>query len=196
MTFLLSMNRKEPCECARIQAAAATLRLNPRGREALWARRKRAWSTELRGMTQVWLKIVVAESFMKLLQSLSFVEVGSSLTKNAFFVNLFPVFLVEQNEDTLKRRSVEKSLSIMDYYQHDMFSHLEKDSRKLSQYNLLHKESALDGKAGDRLSVSIQTPHCFPANQIRSLTAVLQACCRFPSSILFMLNFPVKEAVQ
>uniref|UniRef100_A0A3Q3CJA4 NCK associated protein 5 n=1 Tax=Haplochromis burtoni TaxID=8153 RepID=A0A3Q3CJA4_HAPBU len=62
---------------------------------------------------------------------------------------------VEQNEDTLKRRSVEKSLSIMDYYQHDMFSHLEKDSRKISQYNLLHKESALDGKAGDRLSKEI-----------------------------------------
>lgn len=63
--------------------------------------------------------------------------------------------LVEQNEDTLKRRSVEKSLSIMDYYQHDMFSHLEKDSRKISQYNLLHKESSLDGKAGDRLSKEI-----------------------------------------
>ncbi|XP_030601878.1 nck-associated protein 5-like isoform X2 [Archocentrus centrarchus] len=63
--------------------------------------------------------------------------------------------LVEQNEDTLKRRSVEKSLSIMDYYQHDMFSHLEKDSRKISQYNLLHKESPLDGKAGDRLSKEI-----------------------------------------
>ncbi|XP_072235840.1 nck-associated protein 5-like isoform X2 [Leuresthes tenuis] len=59
---------------------------------------------------------------------------------------------VERNEGTLKRRSVEKSLSIMDYYQHDMFSHLEKDSRRISQYNLLHKESSLDGKAGDRLS--------------------------------------------
>ncbi|XP_051797840.1 nck-associated protein 5 isoform X3 [Acanthochromis polyacanthus] len=62
---------------------------------------------------------------------------------------------VEQNEETLKRRSVEKSLSIMDYYQHDMFTHLEKDSRRISQYNLLHKESSLDGKAGERLSKEI-----------------------------------------
>ncbi|KAM9334168.1 nck-associated protein 5-like [Symphorus nematophorus] len=62
---------------------------------------------------------------------------------------------VDQNEETLKRSSVEKSLSIMDYYQHDVFSHLEKDSRRLSQYNLLHKESSLDGKAGDRLSKEI-----------------------------------------
>lgn len=85
MTFLLSVNRKEPCECARTQAAAVTPKLNPRGREALWARRKRPWSTELRGMTQVWLKVVVAESFMKLPQSLSFVEVGSSLTKKCLF---------------------------------------------------------------------------------------------------------------
>ncbi|XP_059183874.1 nck-associated protein 5-like [Centropristis striata] len=62
---------------------------------------------------------------------------------------------VDQNEETLKRSSVEKPLSIMDYYQHDMYSHLEKDSRRISQYNLLHKESSLDGKAGDRLSMEI-----------------------------------------
>ncbi|XP_026217512.1 nck-associated protein 5-like isoform X2 [Anabas testudineus] len=62
---------------------------------------------------------------------------------------------VDDNEETLKRSSVEKSLSIMDYYQHDMFSHLEKESRRISQYNLLHKESSLDGKAGDRLSKEI-----------------------------------------
>ncbi|XP_028287880.1 nck-associated protein 5-like isoform X2 [Parambassis ranga] len=59
---------------------------------------------------------------------------------------------VEQNEDTLKRRSVAKSLSIMDCYQHDVFSHLEKDGRRISQYNLLHMESSLDSKAEDRLS--------------------------------------------
>ncbi|MEQ2161845.1 hypothetical protein GOODEAATRI_013759, partial [Goodea atripinnis] len=59
---------------------------------------------------------------------------------------------VEQNEDTLKSQNVEKSLSIMDYYQHEMFSHLEKDGRRISQYNLLHKESSLDGKAGDLIS--------------------------------------------
>ncbi|XP_038138048.1 nck-associated protein 5-like isoform X2 [Cyprinodon tularosa] len=59
---------------------------------------------------------------------------------------------VEQNEDTLKSQRVEKSLSIMDYYQHEMFSHLEKDGKRISQYKLLHKESSLDGKAGDRIS--------------------------------------------
>lgn len=67
---------------------------------------------------------------------------------------------MDQNEETLKRSSVEKSLSIMDYYQHDVFSHLEKDSRRISQYNLLHKEASLDGKAVDRLSVSVKTAHC------------------------------------
>ncbi|XP_068575555.1 nck-associated protein 5-like isoform X2 [Cebidichthys violaceus] len=62
---------------------------------------------------------------------------------------------VERNEETLKRSSGEKALSIMDYYQHDMYSHLEKDSRRISQYNLLHKDSSLDGHAGDRLSKEI-----------------------------------------
>ncbi|XP_026157625.1 nck-associated protein 5-like isoform X2 [Mastacembelus armatus] len=57
-----------------------------------------------------------------------------------------------ENEDTLKRSSVGTSLSIMDYYQHGMFSHLEKDGGRISQYNLLHEESSLDSKAGDRLS--------------------------------------------
>lgn len=61
----------------------------------------------------------------------------------------------EQNEETLTRSSVEKSLSIMDYYQHEMFSPVEKDSRRISQYNLLHKERSPDGRAGDRLSVSV-----------------------------------------
>ncbi|TNN50740.1 Nck-associated protein 5 [Liparis tanakae] len=61
---------------------------------------------------------------------------------------------VAQNEETLKRSSVETSLSIMDYYQHEMYAHLEKDSRRISQYNLLHTEASLDGSAGDRLSVS------------------------------------------
>ncbi|XP_028427527.1 nck-associated protein 5-like isoform X3 [Perca flavescens] len=62
---------------------------------------------------------------------------------------------VDKNEETLKRSSVEKSLLIMDYYQHDTYSHLEKDSRRISQYKLLHKESSLDGKARDRLSKEI-----------------------------------------
>ncbi|XP_040888568.1 nck-associated protein 5-like isoform X2 [Toxotes jaculatrix] len=83
---------------------------------------------------------------------------------------------VDQNEETLKRSSVEKSLSIMDYYQHDVFSHLEKDSRRISQYNLLHKESSLDGKAGDRLSREIpleKTPAS--ANQPGSLDFSLES---------------------
>lgn len=70
-----------------------------------------------------------------------------------------PPSTVEQNEETLKRSSVETSLSIMDYYQHDMFSHLE-DSRRISQYNLLHKESSRDGNEGDSLSVSISNTAC------------------------------------
>ncbi|KAM3857093.1 nck-associated protein 5-like [Diretmus argenteus] len=53
---------------------------------------------------------------------------------------------LDQNEETLKRSSVEKPLSIMDYYQHDVFSQLEKDGRRISQYNLLH-DASLDGKA-------------------------------------------------
>ncbi|XP_041637953.1 nck-associated protein 5-like isoform X2 [Cheilinus undulatus] len=83
---------------------------------------------------------------------------------------------VDRNEETLKRRSVEKPLSIMDYYQHDVFSHLEKDSRRISQYNLLHKESSLDGKAGDRLSKEIpmeKTP--ISANQSGSLDFSLES---------------------
>ncbi|XP_023275981.1 nck-associated protein 5 isoform X4 [Seriola lalandi dorsalis] len=83
---------------------------------------------------------------------------------------------VDQNEETLKRSSVETSLSIMDYYQHDMFSHLEKDSRRISQYNLLHKESSLDGKAGDRLSKEMpqeKTP--ISSNQPGSLDFSLES---------------------
>ncbi|XP_045915760.1 nck-associated protein 5-like isoform X2 [Micropterus dolomieu] len=82
---------------------------------------------------------------------------------------------VDQNEETLKRSSMEKSLSIMDFYQHDAFSHLE-DSRRISQYNLLHKESSLDGKAGDRLSKEIpmeKTP--ISANQPGSLDFSLES---------------------
>uniref|UniRef100_A0A3B3DIH4 NCK associated protein 5 n=2 Tax=Oryzias melastigma TaxID=30732 RepID=A0A3B3DIH4_ORYME len=83
---------------------------------------------------------------------------------------------VEQSEETLKKRNAEKSLSIMDYYQHDVFSHLETDARTISQYSLLHKESSLDGKAGDRLSVSIWTAHYSGLIGFLSLKAPLQAC--------------------
>ncbi|XP_065807999.1 nck-associated protein 5 isoform X1 [Labrus bergylta] len=82
---------------------------------------------------------------------------------------------VDHNEETLKRSSVEKTPSIMDYYQHDVFSHLE-DSRRLSQYNLLHKESSLDGKAGDRLSKEIPMEKtAISANQSGSLDFSLES---------------------
>ncbi|XP_029374012.1 nck-associated protein 5 isoform X2 [Echeneis naucrates] len=80
-----------------------------------------------------------------------------------------------EEEETLKRRSMEKPLLIMDYYQHDMFSHLE-DSRRLSQYNLLHRESSVDGRAADRLS--IETPQektALGANQPGSLDFSLES---------------------
>ncbi|XP_074520762.1 nck-associated protein 5-like isoform X2 [Halichoeres trimaculatus] len=83
---------------------------------------------------------------------------------------------VDPNEETLKRSSVEKPLSIMDYYQHDVFSQLEKDSRRISQYNLLHKESSLDGKAGDRLSKEIPLEKSpITANQPGSLDFSLES---------------------
>ncbi|KAM7375309.1 hypothetical protein PAMA_014419 [Pampus argenteus] len=83
---------------------------------------------------------------------------------------------LDRNEETLKRSSLEKSFSIMDYYQHEMFSHLEKDSRRISQYNLMHKDSSLDGKAEDRLSKEIpleKMPVC--TNQPGSLDFSLES---------------------
>ncbi|XP_054479430.1 nck-associated protein 5-like [Anoplopoma fimbria] len=82
---------------------------------------------------------------------------------------------VEQNEETLKRSSVEKPLSIMDYYQHDVYSHLENDSRRISQYNLLHKESSLDCKAGDRLSKEIPMEKAPVSAQSSSLDFSLES---------------------
>ncbi|XP_055764006.1 nck-associated protein 5-like isoform X3 [Salvelinus fontinalis] len=66
---------------------------------------------------------------------------------------------VDYEEKTMKRSSVGKFPSIMDYYQHDMFSHVEKDDhrRSFSQYNLLHNQSLLEGKAGDRLSITLHS---------------------------------------
>lgn len=93
-----------------------------------------------------------------------------------FGLKLLSPCAVEQSEETLKKRNAEKSLSIMDYYQHDVFSHLETDARTISQYSLLHKESSLDGKAGDRLSVSIWTAHYSGLIGFLSLKAPLQAC--------------------
>ncbi|XP_070711674.1 nck-associated protein 5-like [Pempheris klunzingeri] len=80
---------------------------------------------------------------------------GSTLSPRTLINRAKKSDSVDQNEDTLRRSSVERPLSIMDYYQQDVFSHLEKDSRRISQYNLLHKDSSLDGKAGDRLSKEV-----------------------------------------
>ncbi|XP_077418997.1 nck-associated protein 5-like isoform X3 [Vanacampus margaritifer] len=60
---------------------------------------------------------------------------------------------VEQCEKTLKSGSVDNPLSIMDLYQHEMFSPVEKDSRKIRQYDLLRKEAALNAR--DKLSKEI-----------------------------------------
>uniref|UniRef100_A0AAV2LC56 Sulfotransferase n=1 Tax=Knipowitschia caucasica TaxID=637954 RepID=A0AAV2LC56_KNICA len=62
--------------------------------------------------------------------------------------------IVEQSEQTLKRCSVGTGLSIMDYYQHEVFPCLE-EAKRLSRYSLLHQEGALEGKPADRLSVRI-----------------------------------------
>ncbi|XP_028983706.1 nck-associated protein 5-like isoform X2 [Betta splendens] len=86
----------------------------------------------------------------------------------------------DQNEETLKRSSVEKSLSIMDYYQHDVF-HLEKETRRISQYNLLHEDAPLDGKAGDRLSKEI-------ALEKTPVSGKQQVCLDFSLESLNKLN--------
>ena len=83
---------------------------------------------------------------------------------------------------------MEKPLSIMDYYQHDMFSHMEKDSRRISQYNLLHKESPLDGKAGDRLSVSIF--HWLSVNVLQQLKSRKRRWLRWWSGYPGIGRFP------
>ncbi|XP_061745417.1 nck-associated protein 5-like isoform X3 [Nerophis ophidion] len=60
----------------------------------------------------------------------------------------------EQSGKTLRSGSMDSSLSIMDFYQHEMFSHREKDSNRICDYNLLHKDSSL--QAGDRVSVTLE----------------------------------------
>ncbi|XP_068612700.1 nck-associated protein 5-like [Brachionichthys hirsutus] len=62
---------------------------------------------------------------------------------------------VAPDEETLKRSRADKSLSIMDCYQHDVFSHLDKDGRRMSQYGLLHRGTSMDGQAGDALGEEI-----------------------------------------
>ncbi|KAL1021889.1 hypothetical protein UPYG_G00019340 [Umbra pygmaea] len=80
---------------------------------------------------------------------------------------------VDYDEGTMRRSSVEKFPSIMDYYQHEMFSHLDKEGqqRNISQYNVLHNQSSLEGKVGDRLT---------KGNQLDKLTGGggVQACSR------------------
>ncbi|XP_034061209.1 nck-associated protein 5-like isoform X3 [Gymnodraco acuticeps] len=88
---------------------------------------------------------------------------------------------VDQNEETLKRSSVEKPLSIMDFYQHDMYSHLEKDTRRISQYALLHKESSLE--AGDRLSKDISMEKMSVGTQPDSLDLSLESLNKLNGSL-------------
>lgn len=103
-------------------------------------------------------------------------------------LKLFSLCAVEQNEETLKKQNAEKSLSIMDYYQHDVFLHLETDARRISQYTLLHKESSLDGEAGDRLSVSIWTAHYSGLISFLSLKAPLQRLVLIPINHFLSLH--------
>ncbi|KAM9397893.1 nck-associated protein 5-like isoform 4-T6 [Salvelinus alpinus] len=95
---------------------------------------------------------------------------------------------VDYEEKTMKRSSVGKFPSIMDYYQHDMFSHVEKDDhrRSFSQYNLLHNQSLLEGKAGDRLSkgnqVDMTTGSCDGGDQAGSRDVSLESLNKLNSS--------------
>ncbi|XP_061841332.1 nck-associated protein 5-like isoform X2 [Nerophis lumbriciformis] len=61
---------------------------------------------------------------------------------------------VEQSGKTLRSGSMDSSPSIMDFYQREMFPHREKDGNRICDYNLLHKDSPLQG--GDRLSVTLE----------------------------------------
>ncbi|XP_045078204.1 uncharacterized protein LOC123491469 [Coregonus clupeaformis] len=76
----------------------------------------------------------------------------------------------------------------MDYYQHDMFSHIEKDDhrRSFSQYNLLHNQSSLEGKARDRLSkgnqVDMTTGGCGGVVQAGSRDVSLESLNKLNSS--------------
>ncbi|XP_033835551.1 nck-associated protein 5-like isoform X2 [Periophthalmus magnuspinnatus] len=60
----------------------------------------------------------------------------------------------DQSDQTLKRCSMGKGLSIMDYYQQEVYPCLE-EGKRLSRYSLLHQEGALDGKPADGLTKEI-----------------------------------------
>ncbi|KAM6945781.1 nck-associated protein 5-like [Aplochiton taeniatus] len=85
----------------------------------------------------------------------------------------------DQEAETLRRSSVRRSLSIMDYYQHDVFSHLEKNARRRhSQYSTPHKESSPDSKSADRPSKALQLEQQTPVSskvQTCSLDVSLEA---------------------
>uniref|UniRef100_A0A673YHQ7 NCK associated protein 5 n=1 Tax=Salmo trutta TaxID=8032 RepID=A0A673YHQ7_SALTR len=95
---------------------------------------------------------------------------------------------VYYEEKTMKRNSVGKFPSIMDYYQHDMFSHIEKDDHRgsFSQYHLLQNQSPLEGKAGDRLSkgnqVDMTTGGCGGGVQAGSRDVSLDSLNKLNSS--------------
>nr|XP_057906795.1 nck-associated protein 5-like isoform X2 [Doryrhamphus excisus] len=56
-------------------------------------------------------------------------------------------------EKTLRRGSMDSSLSIMHFYQQEMFSHLAENSNRICDYNLLCKDTPLP--AGDILSMEV-----------------------------------------
>ncbi|XP_036808177.1 nck-associated protein 5-like isoform X4 [Oncorhynchus mykiss] len=95
---------------------------------------------------------------------------------------------VFSEEKTMRRNSVGKFPSIMDYYQHDMFSHIEKDDHRgsFSQYHLLHNQSSLEGKAGGRLSkgnrVDMTTGGCGGGVQVGSRDVSLDSLNKLNSS--------------
>ncbi|XP_072303607.1 nck-associated protein 5-like isoform X2 [Eucyclogobius newberryi] len=82
---------------------------------------------------------------------------------------------VDQSEQTLKRCSVGKGLSIMDYYQQEVFPCLE-EGKRLSRYSLLHQEEALDQKPTDGLTdISLEKSSPVISNQPVSIDLSLES---------------------
>ncbi|KAJ0062280.1 hypothetical protein NL108_002593 [Boleophthalmus pectinirostris] len=82
----------------------------------------------------------------------------------------------DQSDQTLKRCSVGKGLSIMDYYHEEVYPCLE-EGKRLSRYSLLHQEGALDGKPADGLTKEIPLEKSSPviANQPVSINLSLES---------------------
>ncbi|KAM8903124.1 nck-associated protein 5-like isoform 3-T3 [Spinachia spinachia] len=81
----------------------------------------------------------------------------------------------QQNEETLTRSGEEKTPSIMDYYQREMYAPVEKASRRVSQYDALHKDRSLDARAADRLSKEVAVENAPVSGQASSLHFSLES---------------------